>query len=334
MLTFSCKSALPMIMAGAAVFAAASPAQAADKFKVTGVDCEMFFLWKHTPIIHYDIIDERRADYRTNPEADYFRQAAERTAEFCDRTSAKPQQPLGPPRRIRGIWFQSNDGQFKALFDIGTGSVDGSAGVINRIGDRWLADQQAAAQHEAQLEETRTRDARERELVAAREQAARDKTAADLKVAQDKADAENAREKLFFDRKDLQLSRLGAEVVPANFTLVQDVRTNPFHFRKLGMAVVRTQFNKMVTDKIALFGNELAPIFVHTEDVDRFTRSGETVMLALRVLERGDVERSYGSLPEIILSMLKAEPIFGDYVGAYSCPGNDCQHVFDAPPPT
>ena len=120
----------------------------------------------------------------------------------------------------------------------------------------------------------------------------------------------------------------------ANFTLVNDVRTNPYHFRKLGLAVMRTQFNRMVSDKVALFGNELAPVFVHMNDVDRFTRTGETVMLAVRVIERGEVERSYGSLPEIILSALKAEPIFGDYVGAYTCPADDCGRIFDAAPPT
>ena len=90
----------------------------------------------------------------------------------------------------------------------------------------------------------------------------------------------------------------------------------------------------MVSEKLALFGNDLAPIFVHIEDVDRFTRTGETVMLAFRVIERGEVERSYGSLPELIVSALKSEPIFGDYVGAYTCPGDDCQHIFDPPPPT
>ena len=146
--------------------------------------------------------------------------------------------------------------------------------------------------------------------------------------------AQNAREKAFFDRKDFQVSRLGAEVSSANFAAVADVRTNPFHFRKLGVAVIRTRFNRMVSDKVALFGNELAPVVVHMEDVDRFTKAGEEVMLAFKVIERGEVERSYGSLPDIVLSALKEEPIFGDYVGAYTCPKGDCERLFDAPPPT
>ena len=90
----------------------------------------------------------------------------------------------------------------------------------------------------------------------------------------------------------------------------------------------------MVSDKVALFGNELAPVVVHMEDVDRFTKAGEEVMLAFKVIERGEVERSYGSLPDIVLSALKEEPIFGDYVGAYTCPKGDCERLFDAPPPT
>ena len=113
-----------------------------------------------------------------------------------------------------------------------------------------------------------------------------------------------------------------------------DVRTNPFHFKKLGLAVLPTTFNRMVTDQIALFGNELAPVFVHIGDVDRFTTAGEVVLLALKVVDRGEVEHSYGSLPEMIVSALKAEPIYGDYVGAYTCPNGDCGHVYDAPPPT
>ena len=52
-----------------------SQAHAADKFKVTSVDCEQFFLWNdHTPVIHYDIIEERKADYTTNPLTSYFEQ--------------------------------------------------------------------------------------------------------------------------------------------------------------------------------------------------------------------------------------------------------------------
>ena len=321
-------------LAIAAAFSAAGAAQAADRFKVTSVDCEQFFLWRHTPVIHYDIVDERKGDYETDMGPDYFRQAASRTVEFCDRTSFKPETPLAAPRRIRGIWFQSNDGQFKILFDVDRGAVDASAGVTNRIGDRYAARRQADARHEAQLEEIRTREARAQEVRAAEAKAAQDKAAAEAKAAQDKVAAENAREQLFFDRMDLQVSRLGTQVSPADFALVADVRTNPFHFRKLGLAVVRTQFSRMVTDKVALFGNEFAPVFVHIADVDRFTRSGETVMLALKVVERGEVERCYGSLPEIILSALKAEPIYGDYVGAYTCPGEDCNHVFDPPPPT
>ena len=164
------------------------------------------------------------------------------------------------------------------------------------------------------------------EVKAAEERAARDRTVSEAKAAQDKVAAEDAREQPFFDREDLQVSRLGTET---NFTFVDDVRTNPFHFRKLGLAIVRTQFDRMVS-----FGNDLAPVVVHIDDVDRFTRSGETVMLAFKVVERGEVERSYGSLPEIVVSAMKAAPIFGAYVGAYTCPGNDCMHVFDVPPPT
>ena len=158
------KSALPMIVAGAAVFAAVGPAHALDKFKVTSVDCEMFWLWKHTPVIHYDIVDERRADYNVNPDGEYFRAAAARTAEYCDRTSAKAESPMNPPRKIRGVWFQSNDGRFKILFDLDRGGVDVSAGVTNLIGDRYAVDQRAAAQHAAQLEEIATREARAREV--------------------------------------------------------------------------------------------------------------------------------------------------------------------------
>lgn len=301
----------------------APPAHAADKFKVTGVECEMSWQWKHTPVIHYDIIDERRGDYQTNPGADYFRGAAERTAEFCDRTSRRPETPLAPPRQIRGIWFQSNGGEFKILFDLDRTAVDMSVGIVNTIGDKFAADKQVAARQQAALEEIRTRDARASEVEAAKE-----------KAAQDKRAAEAARESAFFGSKGVQLSRLGTEVVPANFAFIADVRNNPFHFRKLGLAVVRTQFNKMVTDKLALFGNEFAPIFLHIDDVDRFTRSGETVMLAFKVIERGEVERSYGSLPELVMSALKSEPIFGDYVGAYTCPADDCGRIFDPPPPT
>ncbi len=331
---------LSLLLAAGCLFTAGT-AQAADKFKVTSVDCEMFWLWKHTPVLHYDISDERKGDYDVNPDASYFRQAAERTAEYCDRTSARPQQPLGPPRRIRGVWFQSNDGQFKVLFDLDAGGVDTSAGIVNGIGDRHLAQVQAEARHAAQLEEIRTRDARERELQAAREKAASDKTAADakaaqdqtaavaareklffdrpdlqlarlgtaVKAAQDQAAAVAAREKLFFDRPDLQLARLGTAVTAANFTSVANVRTNPFHFQKLGLAVVWAQFNRMLTADTALFGNELAPLVLRIGDVDRFTRSGETVMLAFKVIKRGDAERSYGSLPEAVLSLMKAEPL-------------------------
>lgn len=313
---------LPALLASAAI-TGILPAKAADKFKVTNVECEMSWLWKHTPVIHYDIVDERRSDYESNPASEYFRSAAARTAEFCDRTSPKPESPLAPPRKIRGIWFQSNDGTFKILFDLNRENIDLSVGILNRIGDKHAADQRAADQQTARLEEIRTREAR-----------AQQAKAAEARAAQQKADAENAREAQFFERSDLQIARLGTKVTRDNFAFVPDVRTNPFHFRKLGLAVVRTQFNKMVSDKLALFGNELAPIFVHIEDVDRFTHTGETVMLALKVVERGDVERSYGSLPEIILSALKAEPIFGDYVGAYSCPADDCGRIFDVPPPS
>ena len=302
---------------------AVGQAQAADKFKVTSVDCEWFWQWKHTPVIHYDIVEERRADYNVNPDADYFRQAALRTVEHCDRTSSKPQQPLGPPRRIRGVFFRSNDGRFEVLYDLDASGFDPLAGIRNDIADRYAADQRMAEQHQRQLDEIGNREARAKQV-----------KDAEAKAVQDRVAAENAREKLFFDRRDLQVSRLGTEATAANFTFVDDVRTNPFHFRKLGLAVVRTQFNRMLNDRLALFGNDLAPVLVHIEDVDRFTRSGETVMLAFKVIERGEVERSYGSLPEILLSALKAEPIFGVYVGAYTCPGNDCTHVFDAPPPT
>ena len=333
------RAALPLLAVAWA--AGAGPAHAADKFKVTNVECELFWLWKHTPVLHYDIVDERKADYDANPADEYFRQAAARTAEYCDRTSARPQTPLNPPRKIRGIWFQSNDGAFKILYDLDHDAVDASAGVVNTIGDRYAAGKRAEAQHQAELEAIRTRETRaeevrlaELEATARREAQAREIKAAEAKAARDKVVAEVARESVFFGSRDLQLARLGAAATAANFATIDNVRTNPFHYKKLGVAVVRTQFNRMVTDKLALFGNELAPILVHIEDVDRFTRSGETVMLALKIIERGEVERSYGSLPEIIVSALKAEPIFGDYVGAYTCPGDDCQHIFDAPPPT
>ena len=344
-------AALPLVLAGAWALAA-GPAHAADKFKVTSVNCELFWLWKRTPTLYYDIVDERRPDYDTNPAPDYFREAAVRTAEFCNRTSAQPQQALGPPRKIRGIWFHSNDGQFKILYNLDDGSLDTSAGVTNRIGDQHAEELRAAAQ----LEQIRTREARDREVRAAEQKAEQDRVAAintaeenrvvaakkaqedrvadARKAEQDKAAAEDAREKAFFDSRDLQVARLGAAVTKANFAAVQDVRTNPFHFRKLGVAVVRTEFNRMVSDSVALFGNEIAPVFVHIEDVDRFTRSGETVLLALKITERGEVERSYGSLPEVLLSALKADPLFGEYVGAYTCPRDDCNHVFDASPPT
>ena len=322
-------AALPLVLAGAWALAA-GPAHAADKFKVTSVNCELFWLWKRTPTLYYDIVDERRPDYDTNPAPDYFREAAVRTAEFCNRTSAQPQQPLGPPRKIRGIWFQSNDGQFKVLYNLDDGSLDFSAGLTNQIGDRHAEELRAAAQ----LEQIRTREARDREVRAAEQKAQEEKVADARKAEQDKAAAEDDRERAFFDSRELQVARLGAAVTKANFAAVQDVRTNPFHFRKLGVAVVRTEFNRMVSDSVALFGNEIAPVFVRIEDVDRFTRSGETVLLALKVTERGEVERSYGSLPEVLLSALKAEPLFGDYVGAFTCPGDDCNHVFDASPPT
>ena len=322
--------ALSTLVAATLTFAAGDEALAADKFKVTSVDCEMFSLFRHTPVINYDIVEERAADYRVTPDAEYFRLPALRTADYCNRVSDKPQAPLAPPRKIRGVWFQSNDGRFKALFDLDSGGLDRSAMVTNRIAEQYAADQRTAAQkagaerqHEAHLEEIRTREARAQEVKAAED-----------KAKQERIAAENARERVFFARKDLQVSRLGTEVAPPNFALVDDVRTNPFHFRKLGLAVVRSQFNRMISANVALFGNELAPILVHIDDVDRFTKSGETVMLALRVEERGNVERSYGSIPEIIISALKAEPLFGEYVGAYSCPGNDCAHVFDAPPPS
>ena len=323
--------ALPLLLAAACALSA-GPARA-DKFGGAQVDCEQFFLWKHTPVLSYTIPAEHRADYETGPDAEYFRQTAQRTAAYCDRTSALPQQPLGPPRRIRGVWFQSNDGQFKVLFDLDRGAVDASAGVTNRIGDHHAAELRAQAQHETQLAEIRTRDARERELRAAREQAARDKATADLKASQEQAAAAAARDAAFLARPDLQLARLGARVTEANFTDMEAVRANRYHFRKLGLAVVRIRFNRMLTDKVALFGNELQPLFVHLDDVDRFTRSGETVLLAMRVVERGEAERSYGSVPEIILSMMKAEPVWADYVGAYSCPGDDCGHLLDVPPP-
>lgn len=320
---------LPLMLAGAWALTA-GPAHAADKFKVTSVNCELFWLWKRTPTLYYDIVDERRSDYDTNPPPDYFREAAVRTAEFCNRTSAQPQQALGPPRKIRGIWFQSNDGKFKVLYNLDDGSVDFSAGVTNQIGDRHAEELRAAAQ----LEQIRTREARDREVRAAEQKAEEDRVADARKAEQDKAAAEDAHQKAFFDSRDLQVARLGAAVTKANFAAVQDVRTNQFHFRKLGVAVVRTEFNRMVSDSVALFGNEIAPVFVHIEDVDRFTRSGETVLLALKITERGEVERSYGSLPEVLLSALKAEPLFGEYVGAYTCPRDDCGHVFDVPPPT
>ena len=174
---------------------------------------------------------------------------------------------------------------------------------------------------QAELETTKLREIRVREAKAAEE-----------KAAQDKIIAENTREALFLRRRDLQVSRLGAAVTNANFTNVDAIRTNPFHFRKLGLAIVRTQFTRMINDKVALFGGELAPLYVHIEDVDRFTSTGETVLLAFRVIERGEVERSYGSLPELIVSAIKSEPVFSDYVGAYTCPDNDCLRVFDPPP--
>ena len=320
------------LLLAAACALAAGPARA-DKFGGAQVDCEQFFLWKHTPVLSYAIPAEHRADYETGPDAEYFRQAAQRTAAFCDRTSALPQQPLGPPRRIRGVWFQSDDGQFKVLFDLDRSAVDASAGVVNQIGDRHAAQLRDEARHEAQLAEIRTRDARERELRAAREQATRDKAAADLKTAEVQAAAAAARDAAFLARPDLQLARLGTKVTEAHFTTMEAVRANPFHFRRLGLAVVRIRFNRMLTDSVALFGNELAPLFVHLDDVDRFTRSGETVLLAMRVVERGEAERSYGSVPEIILSMMKAEPVWVEYVGAYTCPGDDCGHVLDVPPP-
>ncbi len=333
------RAALPLLAVAWA--AGAGPAHATDKFKVTNVECEMFWLWKHTPVLHYDIVDERRSDYEGGPAADYFRQAAARTAEYCDRTSAKPQVPGQPPRRIKGIWFHSNDGAFKAFFDLETDAVDASAGIVNTIGDRYVAKKRDEAQHQAELEAIRTRDARaeevrQAELQAAkvREAKAREVKAAEVKAAQDKLAAEIAREAVFFGRRDLQLSRLGAAVTVDNFAAIDAVRANPYHYRKLGLAVVQAQFSRMVTDKIALFGNDLAPIYVFITDVDRFTRSGETVMLAIRVSDRVEAERSYGSLPEIIVSAFKSDTIIGEYVGAYSCPGGDCQHIFDPPPPT
>ena len=116
--------------------------------------------------------------------------------------------------------------------------------------------------------------------------------AAQAKAEQDRAAAENARDSLFFVRPDLQVSRLGTAVASANFAQIQDVRVNPFHFRKLGLAVVRTRFNRMVSDDVALFSDEFAPILLQVQDVDRSTRSGEIVMLAFEVTERGEVERS------------------------------------------
>ena len=347
---------LSAVVAGSLALAVAGEARAADRFKVTSVDCETFWLFKRTPVLHYDIVDERTADYNANPGGEYFRQAASRTAEYCDRTSNKPKSPLGPPRAIRGIWFQSNDGRFKALFDLDGNGVDVSAGVVNRVADEFAADQrstahkasaeqqqaaqQAAAerqqaaqkaaterQHQAQLDEVRTREARAREI----------KDAED-KIKRDRMAAENARVMAFFEWRDLQVARIGTAVHQESFTNVDSVRTNPFHYRRLGMAVVRTTFNRMMSEKVAMFGSVLAPIFLHMEDVDRFTTSGETVMLAFRVTERGDVERSYGSIPEIILSSLKSEPLFGEYVGAYSCPSMgstiDCERIFDVPPPS
>ena len=308
-----------MLVGACAIVAATGAAQAADKFKVTSVSCEMYWYSQHMPVLAYDIVDERRTDYNTNPPADYFRQAAQRTQEYCDRTSNKPSSVFGLPRQIKGVWFQSNDGSFKVLYRLDTDVIDSSAGIVNRIGEQYAA----AEHHRMQLEEVRTRDARASEL-----------KAAEAKAAQDRLETENARVRSFFNRKDLQLSRLGSEVTPANFTGVDAIRTNPYHFRKLGLAVVHVQFNRMLNEKLALFGNELKPLLVHIDDVDRFTKSGETVMLAVRVIERGEVERSYGSLPEIVLSAIKAEPIFGEYVGAYTCPAEDCQHVFDAAPPT
>ena len=315
------RMALPMLVAAWAFGSGA--AHAADKFKVTNVDCEQFYLWKHTPVMHYDIVPERRVDYETNPPGEYFAQAAVRTAEYCDRTSVRPASIYAAPRKIRGVWFQSNDGMFKALYDLDHLGLDASVAMVNTIGERHAAAVRTAAEHQAQLDEINSREARAREVKEAEEKAARDKQA-----------AEAARQAAFFGSRDLQVARLGAAVTAANFTTLDAVRTNPFHFRRLGLAIVRTQFNRMVTDKIAMFGNEMAPVFVHITDVDRFTRSGETVMLAMRVIERGEVERSYGSLPEILLSAMKSEPLFGDYVGAYTCLGDDCQRIFDTAPPT
>ena len=313
------RMALPMLAAAWAF--GAGPAHATDKFKVTTVDCEQFWQWKHTPVIHYDIVPERRTDYETNPPGEYFAQAAVRTADYCDRTSVAPSSIYNPPRKIRGIWFQSNDGMFKVLYDLDHLGIEASVAVVNTIGERHAAAVRTAAEHQAQLDEINSREARAREVKEAEEKAARDKLA-----------AENAREAAFFGSRDLQATRLGAPVTAANITNLDAVRVNPFHFQKLGVTVVRTQFNRMVNEKVALFGNELAPVFVHITDVDRFTRSGETVLLAFRVIERGEVERSYGTLPEALMSLMKSEPIFGDYVGAYTCPGDDCTRVFDAPP--
>ena len=173
------------------------------------------------------------------------------------------------------------------------------------------------------LEELKTRDARAQELKETAE-----------RIAQAKVAARKAREDAFLHNDALQISRLGTKVVLANFANIQDVRDNPFHYKRLGLAVIGTTFHRMRDEKTAEFGNDFAPIILHIDDPDRFAHSGEAVMLAFQVDTRVEIERKYGSLPEIIISAMTKEPIYGVYVGAYTCPAGDCSRLLDAPPPT
>jgi hypothetical protein len=283
----------------------ASRASVSEKFDNPKIDCEQYFLYQHTPVVKYDIPADHRDDYKHDNGADYWSEPAAHFKDYCEHLPNQPRElPGGPRRHIVGIWFQSNDGTFKFLWNTDDNKVDYRVPVRNEI----AAEERRRVQHEQELKDIEMQNLRQQQIVEAQAKAQRDNIAAQEKnqeaaiAADAKARAEmeafkkaseqarNDKERRFLnDENHLQEKKFGSKE-PVQFIISpQMVAVNQFRYQNKVIAF-RAQFSRMISADTALFGGPLNPLIVEGitplfdqrtgKREDRFIRPNQDVFIA------------------------------------------------------
>ena len=301
-------------------------AHASSKFDNQVVDCEQFFLFQRTPVLKYDIPKDHETDYTQDNGQEYWGAAADRLKAYCESLPNQPAaSPLGPRRRIVGVWFQSRDDRFKLLWNTDEHRVDGRVNVVNVIDDLAQQDRK----HKQQLADIALRAQRQQEVVDAENRAKADAAARASALLQQKAAQEVDMKQAFFLDRAAQMKRLGTQVDQSDFVSAEALRTNAFHYKKSGRPVViETTFNRMLDDKTAFFGNDADPIFVTVPDPDHFLVSGQRFMIAMTVTNPTG-EELHNSFGEMFMAKLMRPSVNGSYVGSFACQQTSCNNLYD-----